>query len=212
MADVKEYEVKDVHPKVKTGTTKKGNPYRVFDLLIEGDLPESCDGWVSLFSMKEEKPTTGSKIKGAVEKDNFGGWKLEEPRDQQGRGGSGYKRDTGVEVQIAAHAAASALYAGALNPSDAKAWEKQYLPLVEDIASDIRKASDNRITAAQRGLLFGEMDKRDTPKDFETEVRDLDRAGRLTKEVASQKIEEVKSFAEGNSRETRTYAKPDDQG
>lgn len=205
MADVAEYEIVDIHPNIKTGTTKNNKPYRVFTVQVKNPPEELGDEWPELFWMKDEKPKVGDKIKGKIEKGKFG-WKLEAER--QGGSGGGYgaaaKTNQGVEIRTAAYAVAGRLLAGTIDPNDEKAWEKHFIPVVDAIAADIRRASDNRISAAQRGLLFGEMEKRDTPKEFEKEVRDLDRDGLLTKEVAGTKIDEVMKFPAGD-RETRTH-------
>lgn len=75
MADLPEtgtFKIQTVGP-MKSGTSKKGNPYKTFDLQLEGD-----PGWYNTFWTPKEDPQVGMELKGTKSYDEkFNSYKFE---------------------------------------------------------------------------------------------------------------------------------------
>lgn len=79
MADLPEkgtFKIETVGPK-KEGTSKKGNPYRTYDLQFEGDST-----WYNTFWTKKEDPEVGMELKGTKSyNDNYDNYSFEIERE-----------------------------------------------------------------------------------------------------------------------------------
>jgi len=189
-----EYTIESVGKVTERMSKNTGKPYKIYDLKIKER--SEADGWLTCFWSKDEPPKAGQVLTGEIRPAKFGdGFELELERS----GGTfGAKkpftpRDTGVDVQIAAWRAVATLIAGTVDPSDAKAFTKLE-ETVEQVATNIRKASDNRVTEQQRKKIFAEIGEREVPGDFVTRLRDADREGKLTKAKASEVIEAIPKY------------------